>query len=259
MIPGSSLKGSMRTALFVNFLQNQYKSSIPSEILKDYRQKFSDHSLTRKLFGETPNTDFSRMFRITDFHFKKETEIWHLQIINYMRDGWAIKPGTDQLAETISQGKEASGEIYLNHFLMDPRYSHITGNKFGKWDELKLISLMNAHTSYLLQYEIEVWEERGEEEALGPIEDYLDTLKKLQEDTDSCQENQAVMRVGFGSGWTYLTGNWAKDDNLVDNDSYYGIMNACRHKRYPEDIPFPKTRKQAKGGSPLGFIKLEIS
>lgn len=252
IIPGSSLKGSIRTAFFTYVLKKSMGRGMSEDSLKDKWGNFKDQKITRKIFGENPNKDFFRAVKISDLHFQSDTEAHLAKILNYGRGDWIFKHGTDQLLETIGEGCSAEGDLSVNTWLLKQRELH---NPVGTFDETELLKIVNEHTKALLDDEIGFWEEEpGSEQTL----DMVDLLKEINKKCHQCGKGEAIARLGLGSGWMHMTGNWAKDEDLVEDDLYYSIVKACRRKDYPDDVPFPKTRKVTDETALFGFIKISL-
>jgi CRISPR/Cas system CSM-associated protein Csm5 (group 7 of RAMP superfamily) len=86
------------------------------------------------------------------------------------------------------------------------------------------------------------------------FEDYLDEMKALLVAIDACGEKECVLRVGWGSGFRSMTGDW---QGAMNDDDYDDLVNSLRSRKY-EGLMFPKTTRFVGTGVPLGFIKLSI-
>jgi len=76
MIPGSSLKGAIRTALLNNWLK-QHTRLWGKDKLGFYKKgkfEFQDNKVVEACFGKDPNHDLLRFLQIGDLHFQGNTE-----------------------------------------------------------------------------------------------------------------------------------------------------------------------------------------
>ena len=88
-------------------------------------------------------------------------------------------------------------------------------------------------------------------EALG---DYVEEMERISNIISSCAANECVIRMGWGSGFRFMTGDW--QGNMTEDD-YCRLVKSIRPK-HPEDLIFPKTTRFINGGMPLGFIKMSF-
>ena len=123
-----------------------------------------------------------------------------------------------------------------------------------------LFKLLNGFTVELLQSEIDFWEE---DKNLKPVEDYIQECDKLLKICRKCSEKEAVLRLGHGSGWLFMTGGWVKNPAFINDQGrdnlYDKIIDKTRpaNFRYKEHF-FPKTRRMDEDGELMGFVKLSI-
>jgi CRISPR-associated protein Csm5 len=248
MLPGSSLKGSLRTVVFSEKLLDNKALAKQSNNLKDFKRKFSDSYLNKQLLGNDPNSDIFRLLQVGDVMFEK-TEIFQTDVINKYNRDWKIKGEITQFIEAIPKGQSATMELRFNETLhkMAGRLFNQNANTL-KVNELFL--LINAHSQRLLEDEIEYWTNtENSPDALG---DYIENLDDLLTKVNSCAANECVLRLGWGTGFRNMTGDW---HGAMTDDDYYDMVKQVRPK-HPEDLVFPKTTRFVKGGMPLGFVKL---
>ncbi len=260
MIPGSSLKGAFRTAFLNNWLKQHPRLWEKDKLGLNKKKKFEfkDNRVVENCFGKDPNHDLLRFLQVGDLHFQGSTEAMVLDTMNYTNQGIMYKKAVRQLVEIIPAGSVAETGMQI-------RKTHLRKNLESGWirnepDYLKnmhsLFSEVNSHTLDLLQKEIEFWDEdRGE----SIVDGYLNTLESLHEKAASMDENSCLVRVGFGSGWTFMTGAWIKNEELVADSVYEEILYQARpgNKRY-QNMFFPKTRKMHSDFHLPGFVRLSI-
>ncbi len=279
-IPGTSIKGSIRTAL-LNYLikKNPYFASQPKNLgmMKGrFRNpKRADQLVTGNYFGKSkksnrygehlpdPQMDILRFLHISDFHFSDNTVALRSHSVNQYRNGWDLKKGLNQYWECIPKGVAATGNIKIAKKEMKQvkEKKHITTRNLELLDIEQLFKIINDHTLHRLDAEIGFWDNEGEPEV---IEQYLDHLEALESIIKGSDGTSCVLRMGAGSGWDYMTGGWlyGRDNNgdyILEDRTWKTIKGNLRNNKYDSKTIFPKTRKLIKGGLPMGFVELSIT
>jgi CRISPR type III-A-associated RAMP protein Csm5 len=260
IIPGSSIKGSIRTSI-LNYLLGQYQTTpFHHEDIFKGRDKIDDKTIMQKYFGNSPNTDLLRFLTIGDALFDYETWACNVLSMNKVRNGIRMEPSLSQLTECIPDNIETEIRININQKQLELN----AGRNFirNHFEFLKsyhaLFEIINSHSNKVLETEFSFWEDDKDEELVA---DYLEKLQLLIESVKACKPGECVLRVGHGSGWLGMTGGWAKDDKYIpDHEIWNAIVDKARpgnRSKYSE-YPFPKTRRMDNYGELLGFIKLSL-
>jgi len=260
IIPGSSIKGALRTVLFAaNILYNEnLKKQIYDSVIRD-RNIYKPEKL---VFGPDPFTDFMKYFLVRDSEFKINSEmIYSVKVMSMDQDlkkGYKknlrqsgnlttrYEEGQPIFIEAIKPNQTSGTEIAITH---NPRSSNIIAtNDFLKkcLDENNLISLCNRVAEYYIENEIAFFEKIHFTEMINFYKKLLETTKL---------KNTFLLHLGWGSGWTGMTGNW------MDEDEQLNIKRNLRLSRNNDDYPvFPKTRRIVSiNGQPscvTGWVKL---
>ncbi|MGF1533225.1 MAG: type III-A CRISPR-associated RAMP protein Csm5 [Bernardetiaceae bacterium] len=269
-LPGSSLKGSVRTAILTHLIKKDQRRFVSEEKnLKDrFSKRLSDKDLDNHYLaagyqgqGETPNRDILRLLRISDCAFDARTICITSRILNLEHKGWKEKRRERSYWECLPAGVTAQGTLQIPEELraqiIKERYMY---QNIGDLKNAKtLFERINDHTLHLVQEEIGFWKE---EAGLGDIseegEGLLEKLEDLQRQIQACDTAQTcVLRVGAGSGWLFMTGGWAKDPKLISDDLWDQIRRSIQRKTY-DDMPAPKTRKFTDGSLPFGFVQISL-
>lgn len=277
-IPGSSLKGSIRTAILAklikehpDFVQREENLGSPKGQYMHYHARQVEAFYLGKeerpnRFGElqqSPNKDLLRFLRIGDAYFDQNTCVVKNTVINLFRHGWGEKKEESSYYECIPANAQATATIQIPKELIQrvQEKDYIRNGHFDLLSMHRLFKLINTHTAKLLQAEIGFWEDEDNPLAIG---DYLDHLTSIQSTVNECSENACVLRVGAASGWEFMTGGWltGKDtmgDFILSDDAWMNLKRALRRpKNYPDNVLFPKTKKMIDGGEPLGFVKISL-
>ncbi len=243
-IPGSSIKGSIRTAILANLAGNIIQTAI-SECNTLEERKKTIAGMEKRLLGRTADTDVFRFLCTGDAFFQKGSEIAVKQInLNIT--------GNDRLKDfSKSQIVEAIGTDEVSSFRLNiqERFFEFTKIK----GEQGLFEVINNHTRKLVEEEIDYWDGYAED-----VKDYVASMEDILNEIDKCRPDECVLRIGQGSGWRFITGAWLE---AVDRDFFRNeIVPLCRPKnnQYYRHYDFPKTRRIDDESYVFGFVKLKI-
>jgi len=268
-LPGSAIKGAIRTALIAEWLRSATKDEVISKRitgLLPYAERngkpsksrtFASSDLIKALIGKDAKQDIFRSFKVKDTLFaNSELRLADIRWLNEARwrsmsqrksfEGWQQADGIH--AEVLQP--KALGLLALqwddfllsnvNKWQQDGTVSAIAPKDF---DDLR--QRLNRHAEYRLQREILFYREQGKP---APEQECQGILNMLKAD-----EHSAYLQMSWGSGWRGMTGDWASD-NLVEEF----------RKLYPKDLGrpekiFPKTRRLVVSGEPklpMGWVRL---
>ena len=268
MIPGSSIKGAIRTAIFLEIIWED-------EIFKDKKKIFyiknsntndvdyniNDNKLLKKALGEI-QLNLMKFLRVGDAIFEKTT-LCEVRIANKKRYGWQFnvkgKPNAIQQIECINANQHATCRIQLpseiellKHIEKENDLSTKIKEKYPtqhlKYLDRFLFKVLNDHTLRLIENEI-ILIKKFDDSILEP---YYKKLISLKETIENAGENECYLRIGFATGYLNMTGDWLEED-FVGKEIKSEIrkeMNAIKNEIYP------KTRRFLADGTPLGYIKL---
>lgn len=250
IIPGSSMKGSIRSILF--------------DVLRT-----EDEKDTNIIFGSMKDgSDFMRFIKISDVAFKDKILV-NTKLFNLIGSGsdwyggWKhsiskssekFRPnGFNTVYEVVEPGQYAVGSIMLSKELFNQFSKFYKGNqsKQTKKDQLLnpkfLFSQINAHTKEYLRKEKEFFQKYPAEQS-DKIESCIDGLfEQISTDSLSC-----VFKMAAGVGFHSITGDWQYDD--YDETGYWESGRNTGKKKY-------KSRRIAQYRDSLclmGFVKISI-
>jgi CRISPR-associated protein Csm5 len=262
-IPGSSIKGAIRTALFSDELLKKYRGKgIPEAKLGFYDQRqsrtnFNDRPLQREIFGIDPNSDWLRLLQVGDCYFKAgETHAAFSETLNERNwPKYEIKEEVRQLIEYLPKGSKS--EFALN---IPEKHRDLIFNKrpdlFNPMSySLSISSLfktVHQHSLRLLNSEIDFFEGTDLPKSKSEL---LAFLEELRDEAARYKDNECLLRLGFGTGYRNMTGDWVKE--LITDDYLYDDIAAFsrRTARY-NGMPLPKSRKIMFDGEFMGYVKL---
>jgi CRISPR type III-A-associated RAMP protein Csm5 len=260
LLPGSTIKGSIRTALFVHFIRNNHCRDVKNirNMCKDpdgslRKMKFNQSKLNNKYFGVSPNNDILRLLKVMDSTFDT-TECYRSGIVNYIGNQWKEDERFTQFVEAIPAN--ASTSLVIN---FDEMAAKNWENKQFKTNDTSLLQLdslfkiINQHTLYVIKSEQEFWKKQ-----VTPfiIDKYLNVLNNITESINNVGNKECILRLGWGVGFLSMTGSW---HGAMNKEDYIKLVSVLRSPKYYNPmLYFPKTTRLLQNGTPLGFVKIKL-
>jgi CRISPR-associated protein Csm5 len=257
-LPGSSLKGSIRTALWATL----NRKGLPSPAaIEPFKKK------TRQLAGE-PHSDFLRPLAVSDSievfppvaMTAQEIKFFNLQTGN--KPGWKdfsskrtlpeFKDATGVFVEAVPPEKQFYVRAMLDmNFLKEP-FSKLWPIPKGKGLEgfPGLAQTINDHSRETAKRELEFFKQYGAATS-GVVKFYEELLTAFKE-IDKMAE-AFILRLGWGIGWRGMTGDWLRDSDLAE------VRKTIKPKLGKPGVDiFPKTRRLGMEDGfpkkPLGWV-----
>jgi len=256
-IPGSSIKGALRTAL----AWSSWKEVSPSLDDLNPTNYWASQPVERQLFGPDPNHDLLRALQISDLTNKGKPidnlVLVNAQVLTQKSQGSPIE------LEAIPGDITFEGTLKIDEFLFseiaEPML-HFSDRKH--WlDELLPRAQHHSHARIISLAE---WFEHAEE---------TQNIARFYRDlaTSSLKKNQALLQIGWGGGWdsktywTYLQENPKKFEYLVGKYHLHKGAKGSPPRR--EGDPFPRSKRAAMGikdglakpVAPFGWVLLELT
>ncbi|MBO5132224.1 MAG: type III-A CRISPR-associated RAMP protein Csm5 [Paludibacteraceae bacterium] len=266
-IPGSSIKGAIRTAILASFAENvndaetKIDDSIKDKLTGELKKKKANaNKVEKELFGRDPNNDVFRFLQVGDAYFGDSYTV-ALRMVNInertSRGFWDVSKS--QLIEALCPKDETEFEMKLNiegYNKSKERCSTIGDLPMIMSSYENLFETINEHTISLLDFEIDYWRERSDMDDSDKVESYLEKIESIKKKVlKCCRGKECVLRIGHGSGWNFITGGWARD---LDNfESLVVLVSRPNNQNYRE-YDFPKTRRVDDDCELLGFVKLSL-
>ena len=258
-IPGSSIKGSIRTAILATLavaVSNKEEKIKIARMDRNGNPFLSAEKVEKILFGNDPNSDIFRFIHVGDAYFEKDSEI-ALRVVNInIRKGDDLQDNSKpQLIEAINNGVRSTFQMKI----ANEYYKWVKANFAGMGNlpiEINSLSnlfmLINNHTKQLVESELDYWKEVNKTGA----DDYLENMEKILAEINSCEKGkECVIRIGHTSGWRFITGAWTEElDNFKDV-----VIPATRPRNFNySEYDFPKSRRIDEESDVLGFVKLKL-
>jgi len=279
-IPGSSIKGSIRSALF-GWAYNS-NQDLRDEIENSRREYIRNvnklgNKIDECLFGGI-NNNLMRLLQVTDVIFK-DTMLHNSKIFNLQGQphgdewygGWKHRgyDGTDDdfkvngftsTYETLIINEWASIRIVVNEMVYDlfdkfpkaqkPLNLHILKQKEPY---NALFDMINYSTRRYIEKEIEFFENYTAEKSDLIIEELEFCKNQVPDDNNSC-----LLKMGAGTGFHAITGNWQYND-FINTGIHERGRNSGKKKYKSRKISF--TNYEGDEGTetlffPMGFVKI---
>lgn len=244
-IPGSSIKGAIRTAVMAKIARERILNDLDGSDLIEDKEKILS-SMEKRILGETISQNVFRYLSTGDIYFNPGVEIAVTQInLNIREQDSLLDYKKQQIVEVISANQCSNFRINAKHeFFECLKIKGMNG----------LFQLINEHTKRLVKEDIHFWTQ-GEGGDYEGQDDYLENLRWILEDISDCGPNECVLRLGQGVGWRFITGAWTEHIDCFDEL----VVPKSRPKNYNySQYPFPKSRRISKDSEIFGFVKLTI-
>jgi len=257
-IPGSSLKGALRTALFSAAVE---KFSIPIQTheLKD-SARFAAQPLEQRVFspnaqkGKSPNYDLLRALQVSDSEPDEERrlELLNVQVVSGRKLASPIE------LEAIPRGVNFTATLTLDGFLLQKEMVERFGwlGKMDRW-LFNLPRVVNYVAVGLLTSQSDYWRN-----SRAPIRNFFVEVDKVLNRMDP--KHEFVMQLGWGGGWDSKT----LGPLLTENPKLFAQVvrryqkQMLRKGSYHPGDRYPKSRRvvvrNEKPFMPLGWVKVRM-
>lgn len=264
-IPGSSIKGAIVSAIVG---ESRDELSLPANI-RNKNNNVAEQVLVKPTVnkkGETrydPKNSNLRFLRVSDAYFDNaDIAVAECYGLNLRERDSLIDNKARMLVECINAEQQATVDIQVKTELQEKCSSAVPTLPKAMQSETNLLEAVNSHTKRLLSEELRFWKEQENrdyyqiytDEEQEELEYYLGYIRYALSESNCCKSgSEAIIRVGYGSGWRFMTGSWI-DESRDEWDNIAAIVRGDRDGRY-QQYDFPKTRRVGLG-TPFGFIKI---
>ncbi len=268
-IPGSSLKGCIRTAIIFSALKSLSNISVPGKILnkifekKRFQNKYiiPQNDFKYDLFKTLVIRD-SHPFRITtnkdNLPTLNEFAVCQIRIVKKTSNGLKNQGGFT-LAECLLTKNSIEIPFYIDKFILGKLIEYVEEDSRPAVEKIQsILSYQEEFKNALLDFSNEL---------MTAQENFYNSSKEnnpLKEDFQRAKnEKQILLQLGFNTGYLSKTVAlvYQPEERLkIQKILHLGIAN-----NYTEEIPFPRSRKLAtspqtpqKTTLPMGWFKLEV-
>ena len=275
-IPGSSIKGALRSAILQNWLSSGKAES--NKALNDFLDALRTFSQRNDLNNGKKISEIEKVFR-------EKTEE---SLFGGLRDDNRLAASCLRVNDTGSVRTEKAAVYQLDRFnlLSGERnipvlkqcidkdavlsttvnidyYSYREKKYHGVFKDIlskaELFALINSVTLHVLNYEFALM--GNKEVYAAKLKAYEDFMGTMKERIEQCNNKKAFMRLGFGKMQFYQTIAMSLFAKLGrDEENAEWVQYLCYCNKMSEDLSavYPSTRVLTSSGQlPLGWIELE--
>lgn len=258
-IPGSSIKGAVVSAILAS-ITPKVPDTIKIRGNKIVDTSFSAREESNGNVKYDPKSSVLRFLRVGDALFDGiPTMAVYCNMLNVRNSKEYLTDNSkSQYIEAIYTDEPAIIEFHIMTKEMNrvrEEGAPLGGIPEAMRSPQDLLKCINTHTLTLLRQEKDGWKGYDYSE----LDDYMTEIDSLIAECESCEAgHSAILRLGYGVGWDFITGNWCKE--LATDEEWDGIVRLSRpnNDQCYSEYMFPKTRRTFAGYQPLGFVKIEL-
>lgn len=274
LVPGSSLKGALRTAIIKELLiqDSSLQDALHKEkvrLLREHKVKpeHADKLFLKTALGSDPKYDLMRTMRVGDLSYQQsDLALFKVMTLSLgANDSFSPKPFLN-VVEGIRPDRTATGLISFDLRLQE--YAEGRGkalfNFRTRLDSTWLLQALRNLSKNLLQEELAFLEgKKGMH-----IEGLRAGLRRLDGVSKNLGQNEAIFNLGWGIGWRGMTGSLIDNKDLdKDQSALRKSLNlAANYDKKRQQfkylhMPFPKSRRVAlQGDAPvtMGWVKIRM-
>jgi len=250
-LPGSSLKGALRTVLAWGIYTRAGRK--PDLGRLGPRAKYAAQRLEQDIFGRDANRDFLRALQVQDSASLEEANVLKLEQVQVYPGGTPID------VEAVRTGVTFRLSIVVDEYGFQDAAARQLGWQ-GKRAWLgQLTTLGKKYARERLSTEVAFFKAHsGPQTTLGF---YAALVKQVVE--GELADDEFLLQVGWGTGWeskTLGSGLLRQDDDAFER--LLSQYRMTKEKRREVGDPFPKSRTLAlRGGQPalpLGWVRVKL-
>ncbi len=260
-IPGSSLKGSLKSALLYDMVDDDSISRVETLIRRGRKgkpeirqwdsQRFVD-SLLSSNPHEAPNTSIMRFLQVTDTSPVKRMSIHSVNSVKVNNTGWGWYKHSENIGttylETIGTGNKLEFDMNFNQKERVIKKLNLEYKKEYLSPE-SVLGCVYRFSDDIIENEIEF----ANKYRVKFLEDFYEELQEMN------TPEGPVMNVGQGTG--FLAKTIGLKVKRYDEENYTQIYDkvreATRGRSYPDE--FPKTRRIVMEDEiPMGWVKVVL-
>lgn len=256
-IPGSSIKGAIKTALLYDMVNSndihQMIRLFSRGYDNKYRIKFKESGRFPDQFfssdtRKAPNTSIMRFLQITDTDTIPLMSIYTTASIKANRMGWELyRRGRNIVKtsmETIDQGNQLN--CRLNIVRQKQVLQKLKADKLEEYlDQDYIMNCLYRFSDDIIQNEISF----AEKYRIDCLEQFYNKIES------SNNPKKPLLNIGHGTGFLGTTIGLKIKDSAPE--IYEMVRESTRGRTYPDE--FPKTRKIVLGENvPLGWVQVGL-
>ncbi len=250
-VPGSSIKGAVRTALAWAILDSG--AYVPSSRDLGRSSRYAGRPLEAELFGSDPNHDVMRALQVGDSEPMSAHELGgvHSTVYTLGRDDRLQPKGGGRYrlwVEALPVGTRLTGKWHLDAMLLEREVARRLGFDRKRAWLGDVPRHCRAFAAALIERETGFYIRHGP----SPIAAFY---RKLASRLERLAENEFLLQMSWGTGWTSKTVGSALDRALIEEARQ-------RYRLGVRGAPFPKTRCLVERGNtpqePFGWVLMRL-
>ena len=249
LIPGSSLKGALRTAIIRKLAKAENDFQVKT---KGTNPKYMDQTICSALLGRDAKENLLRTLSVGDYAFQSDVTSVQQVWVNRLTNKTELAGKFPIHIEGISNNAASQGTISFDKFLPDKDHKKKCFNFKAILSQRWLVNACRSLTRHTIETELQFLEGKVGRPAEGLRRFYT----RLSEQIKNLPENEVIIQIAWGSGWRGMTGQLLESDDLSD-DLRKKLRLADRYLSFP----FPKSRRLTLVNgtdSSMGWIKLSF-
>jgi len=252
-IPGSSLKGALRTVLAWHGYQEKGLKLDVDQM--GYKRSWAAQQTEQQIFGKNPNLDLLRALQVAD---SQPVDAKRLQIINAQVITVHREPGAPIEMEAIQSDTELETTISVDNFLHTKEAEQTLrfGNQRWSW----LRELPQIAQAYGLE-RVSIEHQWFRQQNYTHIANFYEQLESALK--GGLGQGRFLIDIGWGGGWESKTiGKPLQEDTNAWEEFMDSRLSPSRFKRRRSD-EFPKSRRAVVANkepvAPLGWCLVEMN
>lgn len=223
LLPGSSVKGAIRTALLWSILNKKYPNDTVKMLQKSYRRKEKPDQAADGLINQVfnigvgserkdndSNRNLMRALQVSDSHFNENDLILaDIRVMNQMKDN-TLKVKFQVYGEVLEQKSTSTIKLTFDEFLLQCTASehHMNFSAFSTYFN-DLPKYCNEFALRQIDKQIAFFQ--GKEKFL------VDAYRGIKEKIENLPEDDFVLRLSWGAGWQGMTGELFDEETDLDD------------------------------------------
>lgn len=279
-IPGSSIKGAMRTILLSDLINNDENKKVFNESSAHLNKEIESgprgnprrdtpaKRIEAKAFGKDPNHDILRALQVSDTDPLESNSLaiemaWTVTLNSNNQLVQKIDNGTEykNFVEVIQAKQQLTFILKMDELLFREREKKILNFSDLQENTLQEVAeVCNFEADLLMKSEQAFFEDYGLIEIANLYDSLIDLNNRLK------KEGAFMLQIGWGTGYyanTVTSSFTDKDDAPIDMMNLrkrFQLGNSRSQRGQYDEREFPKTRRILYRGrnpiAPLGWIKI---
>lgn len=248
-IPGSSLKGAIRTALAFAMVDAGVITVSTRDLGRNPR--FAAQYIESSLFGPNPNSDLLRALHISDSEpvdIDGNLRLYSVSIYSLRGDELRSKGNQFHFyVEALPRDATLNFSIRIDEYLL--RSKQLKFDRQRDW-LVNFVRHCNTFAGALIEAELEFYEFYR----MNPLRQFYQSLKQQFDQLNF--DRECLLQMSWGTGWGAKTVGVGLTNAVFDE-----VRSRFRLGRKNEE-EFPKSRRLIESGNapqmPMGWVKLRV-